>query len=246
MAFFVDELFDICFIVRHFEALICDQLASASLIFTLPTSTRHIHCFSLSFLSLICIIQYMLIIYEQRYFNKGKKKYKFECTIETKKYFLIFRRDAIMLKLLLIFLWVFITYQGLHLQCCDSFQSNGLPPDWQVQNSIVAASNNQVPCLRSQIFLYFCCKIKPLFKCRPSYQYHVHISILLLCGDIESNPGPDCYSLRHPQMCGFFRTAVYVVFVEERKLLPQNNETIVCVNKKEGLADLEKVRSSAY
>ena len=58
MSFVVDQLCDICFIFHHFEALICDMSASASLIS--PPATRHVRCFSLIILTLVCIIQYML------------------------------------------------------------------------------------------------------------------------------------------------------------------------------------------
>ena len=47
-------------------------------------------------------------------------------------------------------------------------------------------------------------------------QDHTRFShqLLLLCGDIEVNPGPDCdnYSIGHPFLCGFYRSAIYDVF----------------------------------
>ena len=49
----------------------------------------------------------------------------------------------LILKVFSIIIWIFLTYQGLHLQCCDNYQSEQ-PPDWQVQNSIVDASKNQI------------------------------------------------------------------------------------------------------
>ena len=40
----------------------------------------------------------------------------------------------------------------------------------------------------------------------------------------KKNPGPEnWYSVRHPKMCGYFRTAIYLVF-EGQKLLPKNED----------------------
>ena len=66
--------------------------------------------------------------------------------------------------------------------------------------------------------------------------------IFLLCGDIERNPGPDnWYSLRHPKMCGFFWTAIYLVF-EGQKLLPKNeNDTLAFVAVNDGFMDMKNL-----
>ena len=121
--------------------------------------------------------------------------------------------------MLLICAWVFTVFQGIHLQCYDSQDNHGFPPDWQMQNSIVFSGYNQVYCLRSYIVLYACREVIPIRKYQHPYSTY-HISLLLLCGNIESHPGPESfYALRHPKMCGFFRTAVFLVFVAEQDLL---------------------------
>ena len=52
---------------------------------------------------------------------------------------------------------------------------------------------------------------KSTFNVTSSYLW----MLLLLGGDIELNPGPDSqfnYTLNHPNLCGFYRTALYFVF----------------------------------
>ena len=45
--------------------------------------------------------------------------------------------------------------------------------------------------------------------------------LLLMGGDIEINPGPNnWYSLGHPNMCGYFRTALHIIFTKNKKLIP--------------------------
>ena len=142
----------------------------------------------------------------------------------------------LILKVFLIIIWIFLTYQGLHLQCCDNYQSEQ-PPDWQVQNSIVDASKNQICRLRSHIFLYSCSKIclKSVYK-KKSYD----ILLLLLSGDIEKNPGPEnWYSLNHTFLDVYFRTAIYLVF-EGQKLLPKNeDDALVFIDVNDGFKDMK-------
>ena len=52
--------------------------------------------------------------------------------------------------------------------------------------------------------------------------------LLLLSGDIELNPGPANqfnYTPSHPNLCGFYRTALYFVF-KCIKLVPRKEEGI--------------------
>ena len=66
--------------------------------------------------------------------------------------------------------------------------------------------------------------------------------LLILSGDIETNPGPDgCYSLRHPNMFVFLRTAIYLVFVEEQKLIFENDDALVPVDANEGFMDFQNL-----
>ena len=98
----------------------------------------------------------------------------------------------IILKIFLIILCVFLT-RASTFNVVISDQS----PDWQVQNSIIYASKKQICSLRSHIFLYSCSSLKSIYKNKSSFNN----LILLLCGDIERNPGPDnWYSLRQPKM----------------------------------------------
>ena len=66
--------------------------------------------------------------------------------------------------------------------------------------------------------------------------------ILLLSGDIETNPGPEnWYSLRHPNMCPFFRSAVFMVF-NHQKLLPKSKEDFIeIVDIDEGFIELQNI-----
>ena len=66
------------------------------------------------------------------------------------------------------------------------------------------------------------------------------ILLLLLSGDIEKNPElENWYSLRHPKMCGYFCTAIYLVF-EEQKLLPKNeDDALVFVDVNDGFKDMK-------
>ena len=75
-------------------------------------------------------------------------------------------------------------------------------------------------------------------KCVQKKSYD--ILLLLLSGDIERNPGPEnWYSLRHPKMCGYFRTAIYLVF-EGQKLLPKiEDDALVFVDVNDGFKDMK-------
>ena len=142
----------------------------------------------------------------------------------------------VLFKVFLVAFWAILTYQGLHLQCCDTNSYRDQPPIWQVQNSVVNASKNQICCLRSYIFLYFCSKVdlKSYSKRKSSFD----VFLLLLSGDVEVNPGPEnWYSLQHPKMCGFFRTTVYLVF-ECQKLIPKNENDFAFVEVKQGFSDM--------
>ena len=116
------------------------------------------------------------------------------------------RSKYLMFKIFLVFIWVFAIYQSIHLQCCNVrfHETMDQPPAWQVQNCIADASFNKIFVMRGNVFLYACSKIFLKFVSRNS-SFDDSL-ILLLCGDIEKNPGPEnWYSLRHPNMCPFFK-----------------------------------------
>ena len=117
------------------------------------------------------------------------------------------------------------------------------PHPLQIQNSIVDASNNQILAMRSHVFLYTCSKISHLKFARKKSSIDDRY-LLLLCGDIESHPGPDninCYSLRHPSMCPFFRTAVYMVFNMQMLLPKSERDNLVSVDIDQGFADMKNL-----
>ena len=80
------------------------------------------------------------------------------------------------------------------------------------------------------------CKTIPIYKITIVFSKHSNISyvilLILLSGDIETNPGPDSWtSIRQPDFCNFLRVAIYMVF-EEIDLLPnpdENNNALVGV-----------------
>ena len=152
------------------------------------------------------------------------------------------RSKYLMFKIFLVFIWVFATYQSIHLQCCNVHfhETMDQPPAWQVQNCIADASFNQIFIMRSNVFLYACSKIFIKFVSRNS-SFDDSL-ILLLSGDIEKNPGPEnWYSLRHPNMCPFFRTAVYMVF-DHKKLLPKSSDDFVeFVDIDDGFIELQDI-----
>ena len=75
--------------------------------------------------------------------------------------------------------------------------------------------------------------------------------LLLLGGDIELNPGPTQlnYTLAHPNLCGYYRTAVYFVFTGT-KLIPtkdkQGNVLDEHVTLNEGIADMKNIFRENY
>ena len=85
--------------------------------------------------------------------------------------------------------------------------------------------------------MYFCSKVdlKSYSKNKSSFD----VLLLLLSGDVEINPGPDnWYSLWNPKMCGFFRTAVYLVF-ECQILILKNENDLAFVEVKQGFSDMK-------
>ena len=140
-------------------------------------------------------------------------------------------RTKSVIQIFLIFMWIFILYQGLHLQSCDA-KPGGQPPDLQAQNYIVYASNNQICTLRSLTFVYSCTEVRVTIDCKKNITYI--FLLLLLSGDVETNPGPASWTaIRQPDFCNFLRVALYMVF-EGLDLLPdpegRNNDTSVTVS----------------
>ena len=71
-------------------------------------------------------------------------------------------------------------------------------------------------------------------------------TLLLLSGDIELNPGPVCessYTLGHPYLRGFYRSAIYCVFTGER-LIPRKdangNDIVEDITIDEGIQDIKR------
>ena len=62
--------------------------------------------------------------------------------------------------------------------------------------------------------------------------------LLLLSGNVESNPGPvSNYTLDNANMCGFYRAAIYFVF-SQTKLIPVERGVIETAKEEEGIADM--------
>ena len=73
--------------------------------------------------------------------------------------------------------------------------------------------------------------------------------LLFLAGDIELNPGPLNYQLRHPSLCGYYRAAIYSVF-KRIKLIPREdkdgNDIFEQPDFIEGLSDLKNIFGNHY
>ena len=73
--------------------------------------------------------------------------------------------------------------------------------------------------------------------------------LLFLAGDIELNPGPLNYQLRHPCLCGYYRAAIYSVF-KRIKLIPREdkdgNDIFEQPDFIEGLSDLRNIFGNHY
>ena len=247
-----DYLLDLVFVFCN------NVLASASRTFTmsppvtLSTSKwRVIRYFSLTISLIAFIITYFSCLgychfhrFFRQYVNMDQN---FILILFQGRIFLIRERGInykeLVFKIFLVVLWVSYTFIMLHSQCCDSFRIKTKvgPPHWQVQNSLLDANLNQICTLRSHIFLYACSKIT--IKCL-HVKSSFDIFLLLLSGDIETNPGPEtltCYSLQHPNMCPFFRTAIYMIF-SEQMLLPKNdNDKHAKVKLEQGFEDLKNL-----
>ena len=149
------------------------------------------------------------------------------------------RPNHIIFKAFLLIFWVLAVFQKLNFGQNQSWNdSKGQPHPFQVQNYIVDASSNQIYAIRSHIFLYACSNLS-LHKFVKKRSFDDRL-LLLLCGDIEANPGPgscNWYSLSHPSMCPFYRTAVYMVF-DEQVLIPKSvKDELVPVDTKQGFED---------
>ena len=175
---------------------------------------------------------------------------KSDITIITVPFIIVRKRrpNYTILKVLFIILWVFLVNHQLNSGMCKKLNEyTGQPHPVQVQNYIVDASANQIYVIRSRVFLYtlyskslFKVSIKKYIK-RRSFDDRY---LLLICGDVEANPGPgscNCYSLGHPSMCPFFRTAIYMVF-EGHMLLPKSEkDELLYVDINQGFADMQNL-----
>ena len=72
---------------------------------------------------------------------------------------------------------------------------------------------------------------------------HARLSqrLLLLSGDIEINPGPDCnnYSYGHPYLCGFYRTCLYNIFTGYK--LQQDGEDSIQIELNDGFNEAKTI-----
>ena len=220
---FVDTIY--CYLV-HLMVFFSNSLVSASA----PLWRGHIRG-STSFLALYFLTN--LVKYFKQY---GKKVAYLTSNISA----------VTVVKVSFIILWIFVTYQGFIYQFGIVRQSDRLPPNMQAENYIVEANSNQPWFTRSNIYLYACSKIHT--KRIDQKFFNFAQLLLVLSGDIETNPGPGhWYSLNHPKMCGFFRVAMYFI-IEGRKLTPQEgNVPFDCnVDMKEGFDDLQKLFGENY
>ena len=73
--------------------------------------------------------------------------------------------------------------------------------------------------------------------------------LLFVSGDLELNPGPFNYQLSHPNLCGYYRTAIFSLF-KRMKLIPQKDEDgnniIEHPTYEEGLNDLKSIFGNHY
>ena len=72
---------------------------------------------------------------------------------------------------------------------------------------------------------------------------------MFISGDLELNPGPFNYQLSHPNLCGYYGTAIFSVF-KRMKLIPQKdkdgNNIIEHPTYEEGLNDLKSIFGNHY
>ena len=163
------------------------------------------------------------------------------------KYFhKLWLKAKILLLMYLMIQSVFVTYQFLHLKCCDTMLKNH-PHEWQVQNYIVRSSDNQFWSLRSYIFLSACRSF--YFKNMAMKKSPYMMLILLSCMDIEKNPGPETWTaIRNPNFCNFLRVAIYKVFLGD-KLIPTKENDAECESVIEvdiGLRELKELLGEHY
>ena len=73
--------------------------------------------------------------------------------------------------------------------------------------------------------------------------------LLFLSGDLELNPGLFNYQLSHPNLCGYYRTAIFSLY-KRMKLIPQKdkdgNNIIEHPTYEEGLNDLKSIFGNHY
>ena len=149
---------------------------------------------------------------------------------------IIRRRSMSTLFYFLFFTWL-LFYQGLYYK--SSCQHSELPL-WESHNIHSYKGKKQIFCANLLFCLYSSSKFGR--KCFTRNNMSFMFQILLLSGDVEKNPGPEnWYSLKHPNMCGFFRAAVYFIF-QGQKLLPVDKKELeLCIDINQGFLDMQNL-----
>ena len=120
------------------------------------------------------------------------------------------------------------------------------PSHLQVENYIANANNFQSGFLQNLIVKYACSRISKLSAINNHISSYAHI-LLLLSGDIEKNPGPSNWSsFSDPNMCGYFRGTLFVVFYLKQKLIPENVSSTLTVDDRQGFKDMLNMFQEHY
>ena len=146
--------------------------------------------------------------------------------------------DFILSKILLSLIWVTFLYLGLNFGIWHRNRKTVHVHSIDIGNSVADASSNQDNFLRSYFFLHACISYKSrLYK---GYVYDDRF-LLIVNPDVEKNPGPvDCtlYTVCHPNLCPFYRVAIYKV-LDQQILLPNDENDNSPVYFDQGLENLK-------
>ena len=135
--------------------------------------------------------------------------------------FIVPKRYLKVLLHLFIILWLVFTYQVMWDK--NNNKVHQLPL-WESKKFSVDFIKCRID--RSQnLFCLFSSSKTSLYGLCKEKEYAFFLLILLICLDVERNPGPEnWHSMKHPKLCGYFRTAVF--FVSKNKNLFQKMKRI--------------------
>ena len=139
---------------------------------------------------------------------------------------------------------IFVNYHALSNFKSQWVYSSDQPPNF-AGNYIADASKVHSFFLHNRVLSFSISKLR-LYSSRKQVSSYA-LLLLLQSGDIERHPGPEnWYSLRHPNMCGYFRTAVYFVFSNQKLIPKSEKDKIAIVDIEEGFQDLKNLYGECF